>query len=241
MIDRMSAQLLQALGRGRMRFRSLQRIVPNPRTLSAKLKGLVELGLVKKEDGYCLTPGGERALPHVKELERILRPQPRVTVERVPHDLFRPYLKRFAGELVRRFDVTGVLLFGSVARGDWSRDSDIDLLVILEEGREALKVITALRAELRSSPEYKECVSKDHYPVVQVYPIARSDARRFRRMYLDALTEGIILFERDSFLSDLIAEFKERLRELGARRIDIPSTGHYWILGDIEAGKVVDL
>ncbi|MCJ2557276.1 MAG: hypothetical protein LN415_09275 [Candidatus Thermoplasmatota archaeon] len=37
------------------------------------------------------------------------------------------------------------------------------------------------------------------------------------------------------------SRFEERLRDIGARRIEIPSVGHYWVLGDIKAGEVLEL
>ncbi|MFQ6127796.1 MAG: nucleotidyltransferase domain-containing protein [Thermoplasmata archaeon] len=248
MIDERAAELLSEIDESVKRFKALQRVIPNPKTLSSKLRKLIALGLLEKEEGvYHLTSKGRKALLYVQELQRILRPQPTISVERIPHRFFRPYLKRFAVKLLDRHedDLTGVLLFGSVARGDWNKDSDIDLLIVLREFEssriETLRELTALRAELRESSEYKECVSKGYFPIVQVYPLEREEAKRFRRMYLDALTEGIIIFERDSFLRDLISAFKERLRELGAKRIDIPSVGHYWVLGDLKAGEVLEL
>lgn len=54
-----------------------------------------------------------------------------------------------AGLIAERFDVTRIVLFGSVARGDDGPDSDIDLLVVLPiVGRRhdaAVSIMTELR------------------------------------------------------------------------------------------------
>ena len=248
MIDNKAAKVMIALKGGKARFTTLQADVRNPRTLSSKLKNMIRLGLVSKEGGlYTLTGKGERALHHLEKLSQVLTPSPPVSVERIPHDAFKGYISRFCEELLVRYgdDIMGLLVFGSVARGDWNEDSDIDLLIVLREfgksRRDVLRDMNDLRGEMRESKEYKECVSAGQYPILEIYPVESDDAGRFRRMYLDALTEGIVVFERENILSDLIERFKERLKEMGARRIEIPTKGHYWVLGELEAGEVLDL
>lgn len=248
MIDQKAAKLLLALEKGTQRFSTLQRVVPNPRTLSSRLKDLIRLGLVEKRGGlYRLNDRGEKALFHVRKLQEIISPLPPISVEKIPHQAFRPYIGRFCEKLLERYgdNLIGLLLFGSVARGDWDKDSDIDLLIVLrrlrKSKRDTLREIIELRRELRGSQEYRDCVSMGYYPTVEAYPLEMEEARRFRRMYLDALTEGTVIFERESFLTELIGRFQERLRDIGARRIEIPSVGHYWVLGDIKAGEVLEL
>ena len=233
---------------GPRRFSHLQDVVKNPRTLSSKLSHLVDLRLVEKSGGlYTLTKRGEKATRLLVELRDILKTQPPIDVERVPHSLYRPLLRRLCEELLLRFgeDLVGVLLFGSVARPDWTRESDIDLLVVLRrpkwDRREALRELLDVRRALRETSEYKRAMERGYYPTLEFYPLEVEEARRFRRLYLDALTEGIVLFERESFLSNLIKSFKKRLVELGSRRIEVSGVGHYWVLGDIEAGEVLEL
>ena len=64
--------------------------------------------------------------------------------------------------LVQRFDPSRVVLFGSVARGDDGRESDIDLLVILPElkGRHHDAAVAMLRA-LRDIPVPVDLVVTD--------------------------------------------------------------------------------
>lgn len=44
-------------------------------------------------------------------------------------------------ELAERHGASNIRLFGSVARGDWTPESDIDLLVTLEPGRDYLDLV----------------------------------------------------------------------------------------------------
>jgi len=235
-------------GKPPLRFTTLQQTLGNPRTLSKKLAELVVLGLVAKADRlYSLTEKGDEVADLVARLEDALSPAPAVDVERVPHAAYRPLLRRFCEMLLRRYgeSLKGVLLFGSVARGDWTESSDMDLLMILDslEGgrRAASREMLRLESELRGTREHAEAVAKGFYPTFEVYPLAADDALHYRRLYLDALTEGIVLFDRDDFLLRLIESFKKRLKELGSKRIELPGVGHYWVIADIKPGEAVEL
>lgn len=249
MLDRRSLALLQELKRrGVARFSALKARVGNPRTLSGKLKLLLEHGLVEKREGvYFLTERGARVEALLGQAERELRLPEAIQVERVPHLLFRPVLRRFVQELREAWgdDLMGVLLFGSVARGDWTRDSDVDLLVVaraFREGRRAaLRDLLAVRRRVWETEEYREAVRHGLYPTLEFHLLEAPEAGRFRPLYLDALTEGIVLFEREGFLSELRERFRRRLREMGARRVEIPGEGHYWQLGKVRAGEGVEL
>ncbi|MEM2475411.1 MAG: winged helix-turn-helix transcriptional regulator, partial [Thermofilaceae archaeon] len=87
-MDEHSLRLLKAIKEiGRARFKDLRAFVPNPRTLSAKLKLLSELGLVERDGpSYSLTQLGEKAVEKLTEVEELLRGRPKIqNVERIPH------------------------------------------------------------------------------------------------------------------------------------------------------------
>ncbi|MEM0459849.1 MAG: winged helix-turn-helix transcriptional regulator [Thermofilaceae archaeon] len=73
LVDEHSLRLLKAIKEtGRARFKDLRAFVPNPRTLSAKLKLLSELGLVERDGpSYSLTELGEKAVEKLTEVEGI--------------------------------------------------------------------------------------------------------------------------------------------------------------------------
>jgi predicted nucleotidyltransferase len=239
-IDPHAHALMRALQRdGPTRFSSLLTAVRNRRTLSAKLRQLQEAGWVAKgDDGYRLTARGEKSASLLQELEALQGPAAEPDVDRVPHPYYRPVLKVLAERLLDRFgeQLLGLLLFGSVARGDWTEDSDIDLLVLLEaypDGTKgALGALLKVRKSLRGTPEYRRAFRSGFVPTVTFYPVDLEDSSRFRRMYLDAFTEGLILYERDGALTALLDRFREALREAGAVRVDRPGVGHYWVLED---------
>jgi len=77
-------------------------------------------------------------------LEFDVRPEP--TVNRSLHELLQRQRNRVV-ELAGRHGATNVRVFGSVARGEETLDSDIDLLVDLEPGHTILDLV-GLRREL---------------------------------------------------------------------------------------------
>jgi predicted nucleotidyltransferase len=56
------------------------------------------------------------------------------TIMQIPQEQFRPPIQAFLSVLDgRTIDPVGVILFGSVARGDADRASDIDILIVVED------------------------------------------------------------------------------------------------------------
>lgn len=90
----------------------------------------------------------------------------------------------------REDELEFLVLFGSRARGDWTRDSDFDVLVGLR-GDDGLRWVDRL----------SEWEARDGR--VDVFPYARSQwERMFQDRHLpllDALEHGVVLWDRGSF------------------------------------------
>ncbi|PUA34207.1 MAG: hypothetical protein B9J98_01045 [Candidatus Terraquivivens tikiterensis] len=153
---------LRDIGVGR--FSDLRKVVKNPRTLTIKLEKLERLGLLKREaGGYRLTEKGLRVEATLEELEKVLNlPDLEVkNIERIPHAYFAPIIKRYS-EILRATlaeRLISIMLFGSVARGDWDKNSDIDILVVAEgwDARpvwERIEELKGAREILEKTPEY---------------------------------------------------------------------------------------
>jgi uncharacterized protein len=100
----------------------------------------------------------------------------------LPRELLDPVVAYFAPQRV--------ILFGSAARGDAGPDSDIDLLVIVDDDTPAEKVTLAAGYAARRS--YRRAAD--------VIPIRRSTFERKRRVVgslaATAATEGVVVYER---------------------------------------------
>ena len=128
--------------------------------------------------------------------DRIRNPADPIT--RIPQTAFRQPIQAFLKALDES-DVTpiGVILFGSVARGDADRTSDIDLLIIVDSD------VTAARRELtdvRQTVEQQR-FDGDRYEF-QLMVEAADSVENYGRKLHEIFSEGIVL--QDS----------ERLRKL---------------------------
>ena len=122
----------QGLGRGEVRLRSAREVGPrfpavpeNTPTLHQTLKALDELvadGTLIEQDGHYVFPGREALVT-----ERLWRSQ---LVGRK-----RRKARRWARWLVRLPYVEGVFAYGSLATGHASKESDLDVFVVLRDGR----------------------------------------------------------------------------------------------------------
>lgn len=133
----------------------------------------------------------------------------------------------------RRVNVSGVMLFGSVARGDAkpykSYESDIDLIVISED----------LPADLEKRLLYKievETGTKSRVQTIWMTPKELEEHIEAKSGYvLDAFYEGIILYDPADFLERKKAELME---ELNKKKVSKLKWGYSW---NIKAGEVVEL
>lgn len=246
MIDSYLSILLTELERrGAARFGELTEVLPNPRTLSRKLKELSSLGMVESRDKiYVLSEKGRRAAELAKSwLELTAAPEAEiVNLDRIPHRAFADVLMRYCKILLDHFKdrLLGLLVFGSVARGDWTHDSDIDLLIVVEGWKkptwERSEELLMLRNKLRGTREFSRAMGAGHMPIIQHYPLDKDEALVFHRLYLDASIDGIIIFEKDKFLTKVLGGVRKKLADEGARRVVAPSGEFYWVLAPGVAG-----
>ncbi|MBS7626795.1 nucleotidyltransferase domain-containing protein [Candidatus Bathyarchaeota archaeon] len=237
--------------RGPLRFKELLRVVRNPRTLSKKLRQLSSLSLINSEEGvYRLTEKGMKAAELTLRLRKLLEgPQAEAkNIERIPHRLYGELLRRYFHILWENYQerLLGVAVFGSVARGDWNLDSDIDLMIVAQgwDGKpiwERMRELINLKEGLKQTDEYRNSLKSGYRPIIQHYPIDAKEASKFHRIYLDACIDSIIIYEKERFLTNLMEKVKERLVSLKAKRLTTPSGRHYWVLPEIKAGEASQL
>lgn len=148
--------------------------------VNAAVHDLETLGLVTVErDG--------RANQVRIDSSKVVMPDDPITA--IPQAEFHEPVRETVDRLVERIDDPGIVLFGSVARGDADRASDIDLFVVVEEGRMA-----AQRAAHDIEDEiFSERVGGDRYEAHVV--VLRAEQAVTHDRIRTILTEGITLRE----------------------------------------------
>jgi len=120
-----------------------------------------------------------------------------------------------------------IVLFGSVARGEATGTSDIDLLVVAEAFPRRL---AARRQELLAL--YAPVREARGLPWVEWNLATKTpgEARATSPLYLDMVEDARLLFDRDGFFAGVLDRLRARMRELGTRKVVLPDGSWYWDL-----------
>lgn len=99
------------------------------------------------------------------------------------------WLPVMVATLVERFDPVRIVLFGSLARGEAGRDSDVDLLVVMPRVDDKRQAAIEMRRSLARVPVPKDIVVTTSEEIAQRGDLVGSVLR-------PALREGRAIYER---------------------------------------------
>lgn len=158
---------------------------------------------------------------------------------------YRTILLELVKALRRQFgdSLVSVVVFGSVARGEARRDSDIDLLIVAEglprgrfERQDAF-----MRAEEEVGPLI-EGAERMGYSI-EFSPVLRTpeEASRPSPLFLDMVEDAVILYDRGDFFKRVLERLRSRLRELGAERVRCGRLWYWRLKRDFRFGEVIEI
>jgi predicted nucleotidyltransferase len=158
----------------------------------------------------------------------------------MPSD-YKQLLNKFKQKLLTRFkdDIISLVLFGSVARGTARKESDIDVLIILKDAPdsyyERLKPVVEIELEMR-----KNVIGMP--PIFSSMILSLDEAKQNRNIFLEMIDHSVILYDTNDFFKNRLSELKNRLDQLGSKKIILEDSTWYWNLKpDIVAGEVLEL
>jgi len=112
------------------------------------------------------------------------------------------------------FDITGVVGFGSRAKGKATSDSDIDVLVIAEginpKRHRRWKEITRIKHYLKGLPVDILLLTQQE---------TNSNFRNHNPLFLDIAEDGVIMIDKDKFLESWVEETKEYIKRKGIKKL----------------------
>jgi len=146
--------------------------------------------------------------------------------------------KSFYGERLVSF-----VVFGSVARETYRPDSDIDLLIIAEklpDGR-MKRVAQYSAVEERIEPFLESLKKKGINTFISAVFKTPQEAESGSPLFLDMVEDACILYDRNGFFAKRLERLRNRLKELGAKRVWKGNIWHWVLKPDYQPGEVIEL
>jgi len=130
-------------------------------------------------------------------------------LEFVPmEDELRGFVELFAGEAGKLEAVEGILMFGSVAKGNYSKYSDIDVMIVVSHKKS--RIVENILAVARSLKEASDNMMDLNLPsLINPIILDKNEIKSFKPFYFDFADYGIILYERNSVITNFIYELKK--------------------------------
>ena len=159
--------------------------------------------------------------------------------------LIRSLLEDVSASLRAKLKIRSIVLFGSLARGQERRRSDIDLIVVSEEFPKSysarLELLRPVFREVERGEVYLQLSRKGYRFSFCAVPYRPEDLEDTPPLLLDVTEDGVILHD-DGLMRLKLAELKVKLRALGSRRVWTPAGRWYWILKpDLKLGEIIKI
>ena len=159
--------------------------------------------------------------------------------------LVEPLLDDVSASLQAKLKIRSIVLFGSLARGEERKQSDIDLIVVSEEFPESysarLDLLRPIFQEVKRTESYLRLLRKGYRFSFSAVPYRPEDLDDTPPLLLDVTEDGVILHD-DGLMRRKLAELKKRLRALGSKRVYTQAGKWYWVLKpDLKPGEIIQI
>lgn len=160
---------------------------------------------------------------------------------------YQNLLKDFIQILKERFkeDLISVILFGSVARGNAKKESDVDLCLIIKNLPKSRfqrnRLLSSPLADLREMHSYKELRTKGYFPDISPILYTLEEIQDTKPIFLDMVEDGEILLDNGTF-RDKLNDIKKKMSKLNSRKVMCEDGTWYWELKPgMKLGEVITL
>lgn len=140
------------------------------------------------------------------------------------------------------FEVVSFVVYGSVARNEARKESDVDILLVIEDLADRYAAFKLFeRAEQEVEPLIRRA-EEDGYriffsPIIK----SREDASRISPLYLDLVEDAIILYDTNNFFREVLERLKMRLADLNAKRVRIGKKWYWDLKSDYKFGERIEI
>ncbi len=114
-------------------------------------------------------------------------------------------------------DVQGIALFGSIAKNNYNNSSDVDFFIVVDDDYDYTNKLWEVRKKLL--PAEESFIKEGKYYRFSPLVVSKAGLSRTIPLYFDIADYGIILYEKNSILTD----FFSRIRTLPHKRRIMPA------------------
>ena len=165
-------------------------------------------------------------------------------IERLPVE-YRELIEEYCSAIGEHFKdrLVSLCVFGSVAKGEATPESDIDVVVVAEglpqDIGSRIRETVDLHLRLGEGKGAKRLKGLGRSASISEVIFTPTEADRHPPILLDVVDEGVILYDKGRFLEGALNSIRERMREFGSKKVRTRK-GHFWILKpDIKPGEEV--
>lgn len=134
-------------------------------------------------------------------------------------------------------------VFGSFARGTHKSNSDLDILILLDDGHaqsvsKRLQEFTTIELSLLDAED--DCVKTDVEMDLSPVILSAREAEHFNPLYLDMTEDCLILIDRENFLQRILDSVREKKSRWGSQKISIANQWYWNIKPGLSWGERID-
>jgi predicted nucleotidyltransferase len=161
------------------------------------------------------------------------------------NEILKAITKKYVSLIKQELEdnLVSIVLFGSVARGEATPHSDIDLFIVCEnlpQGRMKRRFLFEdIKNKLQNDLEklWKQEIYTDFIELIYT----KDEAKRFRFLYLNMLEDAIILYDKENFIKNLFNKLRYQLNILGTQCKTLGKIRYYVLKPDLKIGEVIEL
>ena len=135
------------------------------------------------------------------------------------------------------------VLFGSVARGRFTPESDIDVLIVvnnLPRGRTS-RIMDFMENVEEQVERELENIGIEHMPEISPVIKTPDEVKAGSPLFLDMVDDAVIIYDRDEFFQKYLEELEKKLHRLGSKKVR-KGGGWYWVIKpDYKFGEKIEL
>ena len=140
--------------------------------------------------------------------------------------------------------LVSIVIFGSVARGTYRPDSDIDLLLIIQDLPKGLiKRVDEFIKHIENVLEnrIKKLLRKGIY--IEISPVIKTPEETLRGspLFIDMIEDATILYDRNGFFKKVLKALRKHMELSDAKRVWKANAWYWDLKPDYKPGDVIEL